>query len=438
MFDLAAGRGRIEFHRGVPTGTYGINGAYLGPTLRADRGERGARQRAQRTGEHDHRALARHAPAAAMDGGPHQPIAPGATWSPDLADRPAGRHALVSPAPARRDRRARLPRAGRDVHPRRPGHRRARVAARVRRRRHAGDRAGQDVRRDGQLDLGAAPLGDGHPRGAILVNGTLGPVPRGDAPSGSGCGCSTPPTRGSTISASPTTARSRWSAPTAGLLARPYGTRPDPLSPGERAEIVVTLRPGSGRCCAARRRRSARRFETDSTAARTTVRHPAAARRAAPARRRRRCRPRWPRSPRLDPRDAVEHAEFGLRGAEHQWPHDGHGPDRRNGRRAAPWRSGGSPTPTARRTASTCTTCSSRSLGLDGGPPPPQLAGWKDTVYVPPDRQFGLVMPFADYADPHTPYMFHCHVLRHEDQGMMGQFIVVEDRSHARPSAHRR
>ena len=22
--------------------------------------------------------------------------------------------------------------------------------------------------------------------------------------------------------------------------------------------------------------------------------------------------------------------------------------------------------------------------------------------------------------------MFHCHVLRHEDQGMMGQFVVVE------------
>jgi FtsP/CotA-like multicopper oxidase with cupredoxin domain len=26
------------------------------------------------------------------------------------------------------------------------------------------------------------------------------------------------------------------------------------------------------------------------------------------------------------------------------------------------------------------------------------------------------------------PYMFHCHILQHEDRGMMGQFVVVERR----------
>ena len=35
-------------------------------------------------------------------------------------------------------------------------------------------------------------------------------------------------------------------------------------------------------------------------------------------------------------------------------------------------------------------------------------------------------MRFTDYADPATPYMYHCHLLRHEDDGMMGQFVVVE------------
>ena len=35
-------------------------------------------------------------------------------------------------------------------------------------------------------------------------------------------------------------------------------------------------------------------------------------------------------------------------------------------------------------------------------------------------------MRFEDYADPTTPYMYHCHLLWHEDQGMMGQFLVVE------------
>jgi hypothetical protein len=34
-------------------------------------------------------------------------------------------------------------------------------------------------------------------------------------------------------------------------------------------------------------------------------------------------------------------------------------------------------------------------------------------------------MHFTDYADPAWPYMFHCHILRHEDAGMMGQFLVL-------------
>jgi FtsP/CotA-like multicopper oxidase with cupredoxin domain len=62
---------------------------------------------------------------------------------------------------------------------------------------------------------------------------------------------------------------------------------------------------------------------------------------------------------------------------------------------------------------------------VDGGPPPPELGGWKDTVYLPPNRPIDLVIRFGDYADPHTPYMFHCHVLYHEDRGMMGQFVIV-------------
>ncbi|MCU1549869.1 MAG: copper oxidase, partial [Glaciihabitans sp.] len=65
-------------------------------------------------------------------------------------------------------------------------------------------------------------------------------------------------------------------------------------------------------------------------------------------------------------------------------------------------------------------------LDIDGSAPPPGLAGWKDTVYLPPNSRFRLIMQFTDYADPDHPYMFHCHFLRHEDGGMMGQFIVVE------------
>ncbi len=61
-----------------------------------------------------------------------------------------------------------------------------------------------------------------------------------------------------------------------------------------------------------------------------------------------------------------------------------------------------------------------------GSPPPPQIAGWKDTVYVPPEQTVRLLVPFGNYADPHHPYMYHCHILQHEDDGMMGQFVVVQ------------
>ena len=67
-----------------------------------------------------------------------------------------------------------------------------------------------------------------------------------------------------------------------------------------------------------------------------------------------------------------------------------------------------------------------RVLSVDGDPPPARLAGWKDTIALERDREYRLLVRFEDYADPTTPYMYHCHLLWHEDQGMMGQFLVVE------------
>ena len=60
------------------------------------------------------------------------------------------------------------------------------------------------------------------------------------------------------------------------------------------------------------------------------------------------------------------------------------------------------------------------------GAPTPTLAGWKDSVFVPPDSTTRLLVRFTGYADPAVPYMFHCHLLEHEDNGMMGQFVVVQ------------
>src|SRR6266536_1565189 len=75
-------------------------------------------------------------------------------------------------------------------------------------------------------------------------------------------------------------------------------------------------------------------------------------------------------------------------------------------------------------------------LSYGGARPPPYLAGPKDTVAIPPGESVRFVARFADYADPSTPYMFHCHLLRHEDNGLMGQFVVVEPGQAALQSPH--
>ena len=49
--------------------------------------------------------------------------------------------------------------------------------------------------------------------------------------------------------------------------------------------------------------------------------------------------------------------------------------------------------------------------------------GWKDTVVVT-EEPTEVLMRFNHVADDKTPYMYHCHILEHEDGGMMGQFTV--------------
>ena len=64
-------------------------------------------------------------------------------------------------------------------------------------------------------------------------------------------------------------------------------------------------------------------------------------------------------------------------------------------------------------------------LDIDGAPPPAALAGWKDTVLVAPGQVVRLLIDFRGTADAGHPYMFHCHILEHEDHGMMGRFFLV-------------
>lgn len=64
-------------------------------------------------------------------------------------------------------------------------------------------------------------------------------------------------------------------------------------------------------------------------------------------------------------------------------------------------------------------------LDRDGVAPAPSEAGRKDVVFVKPQETVRFITKFEDFADDPVPYMYHCHMLTHEDNGMMGQFAVV-------------
>jgi bilirubin oxidase len=72
-------------------------------------------------------------------------------------------------------------------------------------------------------------------------------------------------------------------------------------------------------------------------------------------------------------------------------------------------------------------------ISINGSAPPAEQAGWKDVILVTnaangPGNStvVKFIARFQDYADSLHPFMFHCHIALHEDEGMMGQFVVVD------------
>jgi blue copper oxidase len=61
---------------------------------------------------------------------------------------------------------------------------------------------------------------------------------------------------------------------------------------------------------------------------------------------------------------------------------------------------------------------------INGLLPPANLAGRKDVVLVPAMQTIKFITKFETFCDSMVSYMYHCHMLPHEDEGMMGQFIV--------------
>ncbi len=54
----------------------------------------------------------------------------------------------------------------------------------------------------------------------------------------------------------------------------------------------------------------------------------------------------------------------------------------------------------------------------------PYESGWKDTYYLRLGETVSVVARFSDFSDSTSPYMYHCHFPNHEDGGLMGQFLV--------------
>jgi blue copper oxidase len=64
-----------------------------------------------------------------------------------------------------------------------------------------------------------------------------------------------------------------------------------------------------------------------------------------------------------------------------------------------------------------------RILSIAGAPPPSHLVGWKDVVLV--EDKAELLVAFNQPATRKHPFMYHCHILEHEEAGLMGQYVCV-------------
>ncbi len=436
VFDLRIAPGRHRFRPGRATRTWGVNGAYLGPTLRAAGGEtvllRVRNDLPEATSLHWH---GMHLPAA-MDGGPHQPIEPGRTWSPTWRiDQPAATLWYHPHPHERTTRHVYRGVAGLFV-----------VDEPTPGPRGLPDRYGvddfpvvvQDKRfhDDNQLDesgptmSGAGPVGD-----TVCVNGTLAPY----------LDVTTRQVRLRLLNASSTRvyrfglADDRPFALVAtdgGLLAEPYRTDEVQLSPGERAEIVVSPEPGERIVLRSRPPRLGldpwnRRFAGgDDTLDILELRAADRLEPSAPL------PERLADAPRIDTSKVAATRAFELSG------------NRINGRGMDMARVDFAVTKDTTEIWEVTANdgvphnfhvhdVQFQVLTIGGEPPPETLRGWKDTVYTPPNTPVRLALRFRDHADRRTPYMYHCHLLYHEDQNLMGQFVVLEPgETPGRPPVH--
>jgi cuproxidase len=64
-----------------------------------------------------------------------------------------------------------------------------------------------------------------------------------------------------------------------------------------------------------------------------------------------------------------------------------------------------------------------RILSIEEAPPAAHLTGWKDTALV--EYKAELLVAFNQPATREDPFMYHYHILEHEDAGLMGQYACA-------------
>ncbi len=53
--------------------------------------------------------------------------------------------------------------------------------------------------------------------------------------------------------------------------------------------------------------------------------------------------------------------------------------------------------------------------------------GWKDVFFISQNQTVTFIAKFDTFASNTNPFMYHCHFSNHEDDGLMGQFVVVNN-----------
>lgn len=422
-FTLTVAPGTTDFGQVRPTATYGVNGTYLGPTLRMRTGDKVridvTNHLTEATTLHWHGMKV----PARMDGGPHQLVAPGSTWSPEwTVDQPAATlwyHAHPHGSTADHVYRGVAgmiivsdPEADGLGLPHEYGVDDVPVIVQDK----SFDASGQLVfNQQGPSSTGF--LGD-----TVMVNGTVAPY----------LDVTTSLVRLRLLNAS--TARIyrlgfsddrsfELIATDGGLLTAPVSLNRIQLSPGERADIVVRLVPGEtvdlhnfspdfGSRVGPNTRFGAGDYRVmELRAAASLTASPPVPPQLVSFSRTPESSAQRTRTFTIDaqiingrPADMGRIDEVVAKGATEVWVLRNRDPQPHNFH---------------------VHTVRFQVLDIDGAPPPPELMGWKDTVYLPPGTETRIIATFPEYADPMWPYMYHCHLLYHEDSGLMGQFVVV-------------